>query len=57
VVTRPEAVASRTADALTAASAVGGIEVTVLDDAPLRFLVAAFRTALARAAGPGMPGG
>jgi predicted nucleotidyltransferase len=34
----PEAVASRTADALTAASAVGGIEVTVLDDAPLRFL-------------------
>ena len=30
--------ASRTADALTAASAVGGIEVTVLDDAPIRFL-------------------
>ena len=34
----PEVVASRTADALTAASAVGGIEVTVLDDAPIRFL-------------------
>jgi predicted nucleotidyltransferase len=34
----PEVVASRTADALTAASAIGGIEVTVLDDAPIRFL-------------------
>jgi predicted nucleotidyltransferase len=34
----PEAVASRTADALAAASGVGRIEVTVLDDAPIRFL-------------------
>ena len=34
----PEVVASRTADALTAASGIGGIEVTVLDDAPIRFL-------------------
>lgn len=34
----PETVASRTADALTAASGLGGIEVTVLDDAPIRFL-------------------
>jgi len=36
--TGPEAVASQTADALTAASGIGGIEVTVLDDAPIRFL-------------------
>lgn len=34
----PQAVASQTADALTAASGVGGIDVTVLDDAPIRFL-------------------
>ena len=36
--TAPETVASRVADALTAGSGVGGIEVTVLDHAPLRFL-------------------
>jgi predicted nucleotidyltransferase len=36
--TSPETVASRVADALTAASGVGGIEVTVLDGAPIRFL-------------------
>lgn len=34
----PETVASRVADALTARSGLGGIEVTVLDGAPLRFL-------------------
>lgn len=34
----PERVASRVADALTAHSRVGGIEVTVLDDAAIRFL-------------------
>jgi predicted nucleotidyltransferase len=36
--TSPETAASRVADALTAASGVGGIEVTVLDGAPIRFL-------------------
>ena len=34
----PETVASSVADALNARSGVGGIEVTVLDDAPIRFL-------------------
>jgi predicted nucleotidyltransferase len=34
----PDTIASRVADALTARSGVGGIEVTVLDDAPIRFL-------------------
>jgi len=34
----PEIVASRVADALGARSGVGGIEVTVLDGAPIRFL-------------------
>ncbi len=33
-----QAVASRVADALTAHSGLGGIEVTVLDGAPIRFL-------------------
>ena len=33
-----ESLASRVADALTARSRVGGIEVTVLNDAPIRFL-------------------
>ena len=36
--TDPLTVASQTADALTAASGIGGIEVTVLDGAPIRFL-------------------
>jgi predicted nucleotidyltransferase len=35
---RPETVASRVADVLAARSSVGGIEVTVLNDAPIRFL-------------------
>lgn len=34
----PERVASRVADALMAHAGVGGIEVTVLDGAPVRFL-------------------
>jgi predicted nucleotidyltransferase len=34
----PEKVAWRVADALTARARVGNIEVTVLDDAPIRFL-------------------
>lgn len=34
----PEKIASRVAGALTARSGVGGIEVTVLDGAPIRFL-------------------
>lgn len=37
-VTAPESLASRAADALTTRSRVGGIEVTVLNDAPIRFL-------------------
>ncbi len=37
-VTEPERVASRCADALRAAADVGGIEVTVLNGAPIRFL-------------------
>ena len=37
-VAAPESLASRAADALTARSRVGGIEVTVLNDAPIRFL-------------------
>jgi predicted nucleotidyltransferase len=37
-VTAPESLASRAADALTMRSRVGGIEVTVLNDAPIRFL-------------------
>ena len=37
-VTASESLASRVADALTARSRVGGIEVTVLNDAPIRFL-------------------
>jgi predicted nucleotidyltransferase len=36
--TASESLASRVADALTARSRVGGIEVTVLNDAPIRFL-------------------
>jgi uncharacterized protein len=34
----PESLASRVADALARRSRVGGIEVTVLNDAPIRFL-------------------
>ena len=34
----PETVAFRVADALARRSGVGGLEVTVLDDAPIRFL-------------------
>ena len=34
----PDRIASRVADALTAHSRVGGLEVTVLDGAPIRFL-------------------
>ena len=37
-VAAPESLASRAADALTTRSRVGGIEVTVLNDAPIRFL-------------------
>jgi uncharacterized protein len=37
-VTASESLASRVADALTARSRVGGLEVTVLNDAPIRFL-------------------
>ena len=37
-VTASESLASRVADGLTARSRVGGLEVTVLNDAPIRFL-------------------
>src|SRR6186713_1570089 len=37
-VDEPERIASQVTDALTAHSRVGGLEVTVLDGAPIRFL-------------------